>query len=305
MSSDFNERVIPTSKMGDDSYASRMLRDQDESARLELQHHMMTKSLGYLLHPNISQQLASGCKIADVATGTAVFLRDLSEQLKDPSIELHGFDISADQFPPADQLAGNITLHLSNAKQGFPEEIHGKFDIVNLRLVSPAMENEKDWHDVARNSMALLKPGGYLQWIEGTLDQSSTVLCAVPGGDPEFSALLAEGMQKMGPWANAEKANSTMAWAGRNLAGVLKEVGAREVRQDNTSTDCIPEDRQANTRMFIGAFRTIAGAYVGTPKGFRSMDELREWHAQLQEMTRKEKVYMRFDIHTFVAKKAL
>lgn len=250
----------------------------------------------------------SGCKIADVATGTAVFLRDLSEQFKDPSMELHGFDISADQFPPTEKLADNITLHISNAKRGFPEEYRGQFDIVNLRLLTAAMENEKDWHDVARNSMALLKPGGYLQWIEGTLDQSATVLCAVPGGDPEFSTLLAEGMQKMGPWSKAERATSTwspMAWAGMNLSGTLEELGAVEVRQDNTGTDRFPEDRQVNTRMFIDVFRTIAGAYVGTPRGFRSMDELLWWHAKLQEMTKKEKVYMRYEIHAFIARKAL
>ncbi|RDI87921.1 hypothetical protein Vi05172_g1911 [Venturia inaequalis] len=294
--------------MGHDYYASRMLRDQDESARLDLQHHLMTKSLGYIVHPTISQRLVSGCKIADVATGTAIFLRDLFERIQDPSMDLHGFDISADQFPPAEKLAGNITLHLSNAKQGFPAEHHGKFDIVNLRLLTAAMENEKDWADVARNSMALLKPGGYLQWVEGALDQGSTVLCAVPGGDPEFSALLAEGMQKMGPWAKDEKTNSTcstLTWAGRNLTRTLKELGAAEVGQDNTSTDRFPEDRQVNTRMFIDVFRAIAGAYVGRPEGFGSMDELREWHATLLEMTKKEKVYMRYDIHTFVARKAL
>lgn len=40
---DSDGRTIPTTKMGDDYYASRMLRDQDESARLDLQHHLMTK----------------------------------------------------------------------------------------------------------------------------------------------------------------------------------------------------------------------------------------------------------------------
>lgn len=222
-------------------------------------------------------------------------------------MDLQGFDISADQFPSADKLTQNITLKLGNAKKGLPEEYHGKFDIVNLRLLTAAMDGKQDWHDVARNSMALLKPGGYLQWIEGTMDQVATVLCAVPGGDPEFSALFDEGMGKMGKWANsmADPAWLGMAWPGKNLAAVLKEIGAAEVQQDNTSTDRFLEDRQAYTKMFLGVFRTIAGAYVGTPTGFKTMDELREWHVTLQEMTKKEKVYMRYDIHTFVARKAL
>lgn len=265
------------------------------------------RSLGYLVHPNVSQRLVSGCKVADIGTGTGVFLRDLSERVKDPSMDLQGFDISADQFPSVDKLARNITLKLGNAKKGFSTDYHGKFDIVNLRLLTAAMDNEQDWHDVARNSMALLKPGGYLQWIEGTLDQVATVLCAVPGGDPEFSALFSEGLEKTGRWVRsmADPAWSNMTWAGKNLAGALKEIGAAEVQQDNTSTDRFLEDRQAYTRMLIGVFRTIAGAYVGTPEGFRSMDELREWHAKLQEMTKREKVYMRYDIHIFVARKAL
>lgn len=249
----------------------------------------------------------SGCKVAYIGTGTGVFLRDLSEQVKDPSMELQGFDISADQFPSADKLARNITLKLGNAKRGLPEEYHGKFDDVNLRLLTAAMDNEQDWHDVALNSMALLKSGGYLEWIEGTLDQVATVLCAVPGGDPEFSALFSEGLEGTGCWANsmADPAWSNITWAGSNLAGALKEIGAAEVQQDYTSTDRFLEDRQAYTGMFIDVFKTIAGAYVGTPEGFGSMDELREWHAKLQEMAKRKKVYLRYDIHTFVARKAL
>lgn len=235
-----------------------------------------------------------------------MFLREISEQFKDPSMELHGFDISADQYPPTGKLAGNIKLHLSDAKKGFEEEFHGKFDIVNIRLLSAAMNTEKDWRDVAQNTLALLKPGGYLQWTEGTLDQVATILCGVPGGDPEFSALIAEGLQKMFPVGDGGDANSSwpiMTWSGKNLARVLKELGAAEVRQDNTSTDRCLEDRQTYTSMFIWAYRMIAAASVGT-NGFKSMDEVREWHDKLQKMAKSGKAYMRYDIHTFIARKA-
>ncbi|QDS77200.1 hypothetical protein FKW77_002597 [Venturia effusa] len=289
--------------MGDDSYGSRLLRDKDESARLDCQHYLMTKSLGYLIHPSAAKLLVSGSKVADIATGTGVFLRDLSEKVNDASIDLQGFDISADQYPPPEKLPSNVTLKLANAKTGFPPEYHGKFDIVNIRLLTAALENEQDWRNVGLNTLALLKPGGYLQWIEGTLAQASTVLCAVPGGDPECSEVFNSGMEQLGNYN--EMARTMMSWSGLNLASLLKELGAIEVRQENTSSDRCPEDRQAYTRMVVDAFRAVAGAHVGLPGTFKSMDEVLEWHAKLQELTKREKVYLRYDIHTFIARKAL
>jgi hypothetical protein len=242
--------------------------------------------------------LVPGCRVVDVGTGTGIFLKDLSQHVKDPSIHLYGFDISEDQFPPPSQLASNISLNVGDAKKGFPEKYHGQFDIVHLRLLFAATNCVQDWHDIARNSMALLKPGGYLQWLEGTLNQVVDVLCAVPGGDPEFSALLHESMVQMHKFCPMD-----FTWAGKNLGSTLKTAGAEEVRHDIVSTDRVPEDRQTLTGLKIDVFRTLASCSVGAP-GAWDLCKVQDTYTKLKELAKNGKVYVRFDIHTFIARKA-
>lgn len=205
-----------------------------------------------------------------------------------------------DQFPPANQLESNISLNVGDAKKGFPEKYHGQFDIVHVRLLYAATTCVQDWHDIARNAMILLKPGGYLQWLEGTLNQVVDTLCAAPGGDPEFSALLREAMVQMHMFCPMD-----FTWAGNNLGSALRAAGAEEVRHDITSTDRVPEERQAITNLKIDVFRTLAcsSAKRGAP-GAWDLDKVHETHTNLKELAKKEKVYVRFDIHSFVAKKA-
>ena len=83
--------------------------------------------------------------IADVATGTGIFLLDLAKELPTAS-EFHGFDISPAQFPKA-HVPTNVQFHVTDAKKPFPPEFHEKFDVVHLRLLVPAM-NGNDWKTV-------------------------------------------------------------------------------------------------------------------------------------------------------------
>jgi SAM-dependent methyltransferase len=252
------------------------------------------------VHPTVVHRLVPGCKVADVGTGTAVFLQDLSKHVNDPSIQLYGFDISTDQFPPPSQLASNITLKVGDAKSGFLKEYHGQFDIVHLRLLYAATTCVQDWHDIAQNAMALLKPGGHLQWMEGTLNQVANVLCAIPGGDPDFAALLHESMVQMHMFCPMD-----FAWAGTKLGSALTAAGAGEVKHEMTSTDRVAEDRPAFTRLMVDVFRTLAScsAKMDAP-GAWDLEMVNETYEKLKEMAKSEKVYVRFDIHVFIAKRA-
>lgn len=73
--------------------------------------------------------------------------------------QFSGFDISDAQFLPADSLPPNVTLGFGDFKKPIPEELHGKFDLVNIRLIIITM-GEGVWESTLRNVLTLLKPGG-------------------------------------------------------------------------------------------------------------------------------------------------
>ncbi|KAM7199966.1 putative methyltransferase protein [Rhypophila sp. PSN 637] len=85
------------------------------------------------------------------------------------TVELWGFDISTAQFSAPEMRPSNLQLHEHDVTKPFPEEYHGTFDIVAVRLITEGLkgiEDDGDWGAVVKNVAALLKPGGYLQWIE-------------------------------------------------------------------------------------------------------------------------------------------
>ena len=104
------------------------------SLRLNLQHHLFQKLLGYNIHPEIYRQggLPNDPKIADVGTGTAQWLIDISHDF--PSAQLDGFDISSDQFPTKAWLPNQITLDELDITKPIPSSLEGKYDVVHIQL---------------------------------------------------------------------------------------------------------------------------------------------------------------------------
>lgn len=95
-----------------------------------------------------------GLRIADVATGTAIWLLDLAELLP-PDTQLYGFDISAMQFPEPDARPSNVFLFEQNVVNSFPLEYHGTFDIVAVRLITAGLRGD-DWDRAVENINDLL-----------------------------------------------------------------------------------------------------------------------------------------------------
>ena len=148
--------------MGVDDYA--LGRDYKASARLHLQHHLWSETIGYYLHPSIPCDKA-GLKIADVGTGTGIWLLELDKHLPTPAARLCGLDISGDQFPRSEWLPPNVQFveHDAFDPAGPPADLQGKFDIVHLRLFIAIVKND-DPTPILDYCYKLLKPGGYLQW---------------------------------------------------------------------------------------------------------------------------------------------
>ncbi|KAL4871675.1 hypothetical protein BDV12DRAFT_183536 [Aspergillus spectabilis] len=140
-------------------------RSQKESERLDAQHKLLLKvTNNTLIHPSIPKE--GVLSVADVGTGTGIWLKDVSRILDNPQSQryYHGFDISAAQFP-AEQAAGNIYFSVQDITVPFPKDHWNRYDLVHVRLLVAALE-EIEYKSAISNLSAILKPGGFLQWEE-------------------------------------------------------------------------------------------------------------------------------------------
>lgn len=135
-------------------------RNHAASARLNFQHYLWKASLKFNIHPSIPKP-GQEAHIADVATGTAIWLAEAAHEL--PNAQLDGFDIDLTQAPPKEWLPPNTQLRYWNVFDSIPDDLQGKYDIVHVRLLVLVVENS-DPRPIIRNLVKMLKPGGYLQW---------------------------------------------------------------------------------------------------------------------------------------------
>ncbi|KAL2849746.1 hypothetical protein BJX68DRAFT_275966 [Aspergillus pseudodeflectus] len=169
-----------------------LARDEAESARLNAQHKLLVDIVGGPIDKSIP--LENIASVADVGTGTGIWLLDAKTHLANhspspnPSLNpytLHGFDISAAQFLPSPETHG-ITLSVHDILRPFPIAHRERYDLVHVRMLVSALK--VDEYEVAvRNLVAVLKPGGYLQWT----DLDSSHLSSAPSAtDPRASPLI-------------------------------------------------------------------------------------------------------------------
>ncbi|PPJ60545.1 hypothetical protein CBER1_11291 [Cercospora berteroae] len=230
-----------------------VLREAREHRRLDEQHLLYRRCQGYLLHPAI--ELPKCAKIAELATGTSIWLREFADA--DPSVDCHGFDLSDEGFPTADQLPGNVSLHLQDMKAPFASRWHGIFDAVHIRFVQIAMQPE-DYPLVLANACLLLKTGGALQWTdcdEVTGTQHALRAPEMPMAScrtrkrPAFPTALDSCYTSI--WQRPGLA-AVMTYGYNNLTMLFKEsAGFKSVLIDRYSTDADPTLRKPFTLMMV------------------------------------------------------
>jgi hypothetical protein len=193
--------------------------------------------------------LTANAQIAEVATGTSIFLTDLSSRLPQ-SVQLHGFDISADQFPQS--LPPNVHLHIHDAKLPWPAMWHGCFDVVHGRLLVCAMKTMDDWMMVARNVLQLLKPGGRIQWCEGNFIQ----LIGPSGVMRQTEHASIKGTQSITSEVfKPLREQLQLGWS--TLPGTLRDLGCSSIIQDTVSSDRYVMFRENCTLVEIGVCESI------------------------------------------------
>ena len=100
--------------------------------------------------------LNSVCNVADAGTGTGVWLRQVAftfSTSKEEKLKFVGFDISPQRFPTQSLPSTESCTH--DAMKPFPSEYLGRFDLVNIRLLSYAIRAE-DLDKVINNIVGIL-----------------------------------------------------------------------------------------------------------------------------------------------------
>ncbi|KAL4863473.1 hypothetical protein BDV12DRAFT_202077 [Aspergillus spectabilis] len=119
-------------------------RDEVESRRLNEQHKFLLGVVDGIIDRDVPLDNVSA--VADVATGTGIWLWDAKQLLKQKAggssaRSYHGFDISAAQFPST--TPQSIQLSVQDVFQPFPAEFLNHFDLVHVRLMVTAFPESK------------------------------------------------------------------------------------------------------------------------------------------------------------------
>ncbi|KAH9822803.1 methyltransferase [Teratosphaeria destructans] len=275
----------------EDLAAYTLPRDQTESGRLNRQHEVYKQQLGYLLHPTIAASLPPTAHIADVATGTGIWLLDLVSTLP-PTHTFTGLDLSPAQFPATPPP--NFTFRTMNVLEPPPPELQGQFDLVNLRLLICGL-TQPDWRTAARHVRLLLRPGGALQWTEGDFAHMD-ILQSAPGTSIAASRSVFDFVI-----ASHQRKGKMVSDDVRRLRGVVEAEGFVECREDVVSSDRVAEGRMEGSVIGVGAINSLARNMAREGGGGEGIEESCE--AAVLEIG--DGVYWRWNIHTIVARKPL
>ena len=267
--------------MGLDDYT--LGRDYRASARLTLQHHLWLETFGYYLHPSIptaKEQLA----IAEVGTGTGIWLLELNNHLPHPPASMYGLDISGDQFPRPEWVPSNIHFREHDAfdPAGPPDDLLGAFDIVHMRLFIAIIKNNNPTK-LLEYCHKLLKPGGYLQWDDHDPARNQVA----SGVDPSAPA---EGMDMISRMTRTHKATD---WIGQ-LPDTFVQCGFEVADVDLKAI--LPWQRG----MYVDNYCMLADEFVErTNRGSEGITPVENWYAELAAKASAEGKYGAFVELTF------
>ncbi|CZT52408.1 uncharacterized protein RSE6_13742 [Rhynchosporium secalis] len=232
--------------------SSESPRTEEKPDRLDEQHVHATATLGFLIHPNISP-IPPTANIADIGTGTGIWLLDVAKTLP-PACQLTGFDVSASAFPRSESLPQNISFRIQDFTLPFPASDIGTYDIVAVRFVSVATPRG-EWARSIRNLVTLLKPGGWLQWIDSC---NFRLYNSVPGTSRAACMEIYDGLDS---WRTGEDVVIGMMMREAGNLGredVFRQCGLVGVHEDVFSTDRLQDPglrlREKGTRNALDCF---------------------------------------------------
>ncbi|RYP22057.1 hypothetical protein DL767_009131 [Monosporascus sp. MG133] len=213
------------------TYWAAPVRNFRTSARLHLQHLLFQNTLGYILEPHVEDSVrgAKQLSVADLGCGNGAWLSDLDRMLSDRGIsaKLDGYDINTINFPAPPFLPQSVSLTKLDVLGELPEELKGTYDIVHVRAFTSIIVNS-NLTPLLSAALALLKPGGWLQWEESRAD---TYYVEAPSADTSKTACEAI-VRLLQAGGKARGANFEFLGG---LDGHLKEYGFEDVHVQMTN----------------------------------------------------------------------
>lgn len=206
--------------------------------------------------------------------------------------QFDGYDISDAQFMPKDELPSNVTLGIGDFKKPFPEDLQGKYDMINIRLIIISMGNDV-WQSTLRNVLTLLKPGGAIQWIEGNFFVSRGFR-----GTSEAST-GGHYLTRIQKQLNGTL-NKRFGFNFPDFTQMFEDNGLQDVEEDVLSTDRLPEQRPDFTEIGLGAV-TMGLKNLASIKeqGYWTEEEVAEYREKaIEDM--KSGAYFRWDLHVSI-----
>ncbi|EME81684.1 uncharacterized protein MYCFIDRAFT_215447 [Pseudocercospora fijiensis CIRAD86] len=229
-------------------------RNEIESARLEQQHRLIIQNLGFILHPRIEQASPENARIADVATGTGIWMRDLSAKAPE-TWSFTGLDLSNAQFPPPDQQS-HCNFEILNILEPIPEKFLQAFDVVHIRYLIAALKSH-EWQIVAQNLLRLLKPGGHVQWLESRFGHFE-YLQSAPGNSTCHLKKLFQMMLDF----EASEGKLLANCISPGLKNTVQESGFIDVQEDVFASDRVAENRKETNLVSVQAVYQIIQRFL-------------------------------------------
>ncbi|KAK6528444.1 hypothetical protein TWF281_009685 [Arthrobotrys megalospora] len=186
----------PIAQNSEQTYIVDFEPPEKERLRLNIQHDAVVRNYGHLLPPAIPDH-GNLTDVADVATGTGIWLTQLAEHLP-ATATLHGFDITDRLFPDQSTLPQNVSFSLLNVLEPIPESLCEKYDIVHIRGLCFVLK-ANEWAGVVKNVTRMIKPSGYIVWTDTNPGSAQAIpptkfasqgaalmdyMCKLRGGDP-------------------------------------------------------------------------------------------------------------------------
>lgn len=228
---------------------------QEIPERLDEQHETTTKILGFLVHPNIPVTSPT-LKIADVGAGTGIWLLSVAQTLP-ATCQLIAYDKTHSGFPAPNTWPANVSFKIQDMFAPFPDSELGTYDLVAVRFVSSA-STRAEWARAVGNLTTLLKPGGWLQWIDSC---NFALYNNVPGTSRAACQEIYDGLDPFRPAGPPSgPIIGLMMRESHNLrrADVFRELGLVGVHEDVFSTDRVQDPglqfRDRGTRNIIECF---------------------------------------------------
>lgn len=274
-------------------------RDANETRRLNEQNQNLLRTYGgYHIHPRIDTN-KSALRVADVSCGSGIWLTEVAQLLH--QADCHGFDISAAQFPPHEELdqqglSSRVQFHTRDAADpsGPGEAYEGIFDIVNIRLMHINLIGSQ-WDQAVKNAVTMLKPGGYLQWQDWNCT-TARLAQTRPGVKHQAMDELFEGFMEFimtRDTAQTERIGEMMISEG--LVDVSRETFILDREHDPT--------RGLSGNLFQVVGNIIRGSLVGRKGSKWTEERVAKLESELPAELEENAVFARADAWWFVGQK--